>query len=73
MGSLAEGIAERAAIKAEKRGERRGEKRGVNQGQDIMLKALEMLKSNVPLEKICRDTGCTMDRLSKLRALTSQV
>ncbi|MBQ7514721.1 MAG: nuclease [Schwartzia sp.] len=70
MGSLAEGIAERAAIKAEKRGERRGERRGVNQGQDIMLKALEMLKSNVPLEKICRDTGCTMDRLNKLRALT---
>ncbi len=69
MGSLAEGIAERAAIKAEKRGERRGEKNG----QNIMLKALEMLKANIPLEKICRDTGCTMDNLKKLRALTSQV
>ncbi len=55
MGSLAEGIAERAKMEGEK------------QGQKNTLKALKMLRDNAPMEKICRETGCTIAYLNKLR------
>ena len=40
-----------------------------NEGKDIMLKILQMLKNKTPDEEICRHTGCTFDEVMQVKAL----
>lgn len=57
MCNLSKGTAERAWAEGEARGEKR------------VVTALKLLKDKLSLEKICEQTGLTMERLTELQAL----
>ena len=44
---------------------------GVSEGKDIMKKALQMLKDKIPDEKVCKETGCSLEEILQLKALVS--
>ena len=44
---------------------------GVSEGKDIMKKALQMLKDKIPDDKVCQETGCSLDEVLQLKALVN--
>jgi len=42
---------------------------GRNEGESVMLQALQMLKDNASPEDIRRDTGCSMESIAKLKSI----
>ncbi len=52
-------------------GREEGERKGREEVQNITLKAMQMLKEKISVEKICQETGCTKEYISKLQALVN--
>lgn len=43
----------------------------VSEGKDIMKKALQMLKDKIPDDKVCKETGCSLEEILQLKALVN--
>ena len=48
---------------------REGYDEGRNDGKNAAVRALQMLKEKIPDDKVCKDTGYTLDELLQLKSL----